>query len=320
MQSMLRYGLAVCLSALLGTVTAAAAYPERTVELVVPFSPGSSPDVVARHIGQALSERLGQPFVVVNRGGAGGAVGASAVARAPADGYTVFFMVNSIVTMNQFIYKSLDYDPRQDFTPVSTVADVPYVLLANKDFKQKSLKDLLTYAKAHPDEIDYASAGVGGAGHITMELLSSLAGVHLTHVPYGTGNPLLDVVAGQVPLIVQPTTTALEQIRQGTVFGLGVTSERLPQLPDVPSIAEVVPGYAADGWQGVMVRAGTPEAIVDTLNGELRAVLALPKTKALFEKLGIRPHGSTPEEMRTRIDADAQKWGDVIRSAGIAAK
>src|SRR5690606_8213846 len=171
MKSNLRYGLALCMSAALGSTAALAAYPERTVELVVPFAPGSSPDVVARHIGQALSDRLGESFVVVNRGGAGGALGASAVARAPADGYTVFFMVNSIVTMNQFIYKSLDYDPHKDFAPVSVVADVPYVLLAHKDFAHKTLQDLISYAKENPNKINYASAGIGGAGHVTMELM-----------------------------------------------------------------------------------------------------------------------------------------------------
>jgi tripartite-type tricarboxylate transporter receptor subunit TctC len=298
----------------------AQSYPTKTVELVVPFSAGSSPDVVARYLGSKLSDRLGQQFVVVNRGGAGGSLAADSVKRAPADGYTVFFMVNSIVTMNQFIYKQLSYDPATDFVPVSRVAKVPYVLIAHKDFPHKSLNDLISYAKANPGKVNYASAGVGGAGHVIMELMTSLAGVEFTHVPYGKGNPLLDVIAGQVPLIFQPTTTALEQIKRGTVFGLGITGERLPQLPDVPSISEVVPGYAADGWQGVIVRTGTPPAVIETLNREIAAVLALPETAETFARLGIQPSPTGVDEFAALIKSDTSKWGDVIRKAGIEAK
>lgn len=300
--------------------TLAQSYPTKPVELVVPFSAGSSPDVVARYLGRKLSDRLGQQFLVVNRAGAGGALAADSVKRAPADGYTVFFMVNSIVTMNQFIYKQLSYDPATDFAPVSRVADVPYVLIAHKDFPHKSLKDLIAYAKANPAKVNYASAGVGGAGHVIMELMTSLAGVEFTHIPYGKGNPLVDVIAGQVPLIFQPTTTALEQIKRGTVFGLGITGKRLPQLPEVPSISEVVPGYAADGWQGVVVRAGTPPAIIETLNREIAAILALPETAETFAKLGIQPSPTSTKEFDALIKADTAKWGEVIRKAGIEAK
>lgn len=297
----------------------AQAYPSKPVEMIVPFAAGSSPDVVARHLSRALSDRMGQQFIVQNRAGAGGAIAADSVVRAPADGHTLFFMVNSVVTMNQFIFKKLNYDAARDFTPVTTVAEVPYVLIAHKDFPHKNLKDVLAFAKSNPNKIDYASAGVGGAGHIIMELMTSMSGVKLNHIPYGKSNPMMDVLAGQVPLIFQPTTTALSQIERGTVFGLGVTGQRLPSLPDVPAISEFVPGYNADGWQGVIVRSGTPDEIVQRLNKEIRDIISTPEMKETFSKLGITPSGSSSAELKERIAAETVKWGKVIRDAGIEA-
>src|ERR1035437_368786 len=245
---------------------AAETYPAKPIRVIVPFPAGSSPDVVARYLGGKLADRMGQAFVVDNRAGAGGMMGAEAVAKAAPDGYTVFFMVNSIVTMNQFIYKKMPYDPVKDFAPVSMVAGIPYVLIANKDFKARTLAELISMAKANPTAINYASMGVGGARHVIMELISSLAGIQLTHVPYKTG-ALVDVIGGQVQLTLEPVTTALEQIKVGSVIPLGTTGKRrLPALPNVPTIAEVVPGFEGDGWQGVEVPAGTPRQIIDRLN------------------------------------------------------
>lgn len=298
----------------------AQAWPSRPVKVIVPFPAGTSPDIVARHLAQKLNERLGQPFVVENRAGAGGAIGAELAAKSPPDGYTTFFMVNSIVTMNQFIYKKLAYDPMKDFAPVSMVAGVPYVLLAHKDFQSRTLKDLIAAAKAKPGSIDYASAGIGGAGHIIVELMSSLAGIQLTHIPF-KADGLAAVIGGQVPLMLQPTTTAVAQVKKGTLIALGTTgTKRLALLPDVPTIAEVVPGFAADGWQGMLVPAGTPQPIVDRLNREIAAILALPETAERFATLGIEPWTSTPQQMQGIIEADAQKWGKVIRDARIEAQ
>jgi tripartite-type tricarboxylate transporter receptor subunit TctC len=309
----------VALLALATPLTAAAqgAYPNKPIRIVVPFPAGTSPDIVARFLAIKLGERLGQPLPVDNRAGAGGVLGAEAVAKAAPDGYTLFFMANSIVTMNQFIYKKLPYDPARDFASVSIIANVPYVLLANKDFSAKTLKDLIAMAKAQPGKVNYASYGVGGAGHVIMELLTSMAGVQLTHIPYKT-NALVDVIGGQVPLILQPTTTAIEQSKKGTVIPLGSTGEkRLALLPNVPTIAEVVPGFAADGWQGMMAPAGTPPAIINRLNQEIIAVLALPETAERFAGLGIEAWPSTPKQMDTVIAADVLKWGTVIRNAKI---
>ena len=298
---------------------AAEIYPAAPVRVIVPFPAGTSPDIVARYLASRLAERMGQSFVVDNRAGAGGMLAAEAVAKATPDGYTVFHLVNSIVTTNQFIYKKMPYDPVKDFAPVSMVAAVPYILLANKNFKARTLAELITAAKAQPSAINYASMGVGGAGHVIIELMCSLAGIQLTHVPYKTGG-LVDVIGGQVPLILQPTTTALEHIKAGAVIALGTTSNRrLPALPNVPSIAEVVPGFEADGWQGVVVPAGTPPQILDRLNREITAVLALPETASRFETLGIQVWSSTASEMGSIIAKDIAKWGRVIRNAGIEA-
>jgi len=295
-------------------------YPSRPVKMIVPFPAGSSPDIVARYLSQKLHERLGQPFVVDNRAGAGGAIGAEAAARSMPDGYTTFFMVNSIVTMNQFIYKKLGYDPAGDFAPVSLVAAVPYVLLAHRNLGATNLQALIAKAKAGPGTIDYASAGIGGAGHVIMELLCIHAGIRLTHIPF-KADGLMAVIGGQVPLMFQPTTTAVAQIRKGALIGLGTTGDRrLAVLPDVPAISEVLPGFAADGWQGLMVPAGTPEAVVGRLNREVAAVLALPETAERFAGLGIEAWPSSPAGMGKVIAADTAKWGKVIRDASIEAQ
>jgi tripartite-type tricarboxylate transporter receptor subunit TctC len=295
-------------------------YPQRAVKVIVPFAAGTSPDIVARYMAQKLHERTGQPFVVDNKAGAGGAIGAEAAARSSADGYTVFFMVNSIVTMNQFIYKKLAYDPAKDFAPVALVAAVPYVLLAHKQLGTNSLAGLIAKAKAAPGKIDYASAGIGGAGHVIMELMGAEAGIQLTHIPF-KADGLMAVVGGQVPLMFQPTTTALAQIKKGALIGLGTTSpQRLAALPDVPSIQEVLPHFAADGWQGVMAPAGTPRPVIERLNRELQAILALPETTERFASLGINAWHSSPEKMQETIAADTAKWGKVIREARIEAQ
>ena len=298
---------------------AQSSYPAKPVKVVVPFPAGSSPDLVARFVSQKLTELMGQPFLIDNRAGAAGLLAAEAVAKSPADGYTLIFMVNSIVAMNPFIYKKLPYDPVNDFAAVSMISAVPYVLIANKDFGSKTLSMLIDSAKAQPSKINYASMGIGGAGHVIMELMTSLADIKLTHVPYKSG-ALIDVIGGQVPLIFQPTTTALEQIKKGNVIGLGVTSEnRLSLLPGVPSIREVVPGFMADGWQGMMAPAQTPVHIIDRLNKEINTVLSSPATVEHFRSLGIDVWATTPKKMEEVIASDIIKWGNVIKKAKIEA-
>lgn len=319
-ECLVRFALALSLLAPGIAMAQQVAWPTKPVRIIVPFPAGTSPDIVARFLALKLAERQAgapQPIVVDNRAGAGGVLGAEAAARAAPDGHTLFFMANSIVTMNQFVYKKLPYDPVKDFQPVTLVAAVPYVLLANKDFPAKTLKDLIGMAQAQPGRINYASFGVGGAGHVIIELMASLAGIQLTHIPYKTG-ALVDVIGGQVPLILQPTTTAIEQIKKGTVVGLGITStKRLSSLPGVPSIAEVVPGFAADGWQGMMLPAGSPVALAERMARDIANILALPETGERFAALGIEAWPSSPREMESVIAADIIKWGKVIRGARI---
>jgi len=312
--------LALTTATLIPATALGQAWPNRPVTMIVPFPAGTSPDVVARYMAMKLQERIGQPFIVDNKAGAGGAIGAEAAARAAPDGHTSIFLVNSIVTMNQFIYKKLNYDPAKDFAPVSMVAAVPYVLLAHRDFPSRTLKDLIAAAKAKPGGIDYASAGIGGAGHVIVELLSSLAGIQMTHIPFKAGG-LAAVIGGQVPLMLQPTTTALAQVQKGTLIALGTTStKRLSMLPDVPSIDEIIPGFAADGWQGLMVPAGTPSPVVERLNRGIAAILAMAETTERFASLGIEPWPSSPQQMGAVIEQDTAKWGKVIRNARIEAQ
>ncbi len=298
-------------------VRAQSDWPSKPVKMIVPFPSGTSPDIVGRLIAQKLSDRFGQQFVIENRAGAAGMLGAEQAAKAAPDGYTIFMTVNSIMAMNQFIYKKLPYDPVKDFQPVSLLAGVSYVLIANKNFPHKTLPDLIAYAKNNPKTLNYASMGQGGAGHVIIELLALQAKVEMTHIPYKSG-ALVDVISGQVPIILQPTTNALEHIRKGSVFGLGVTHpKRLAVLPDVPSISEFLPGFTGDGWQGIVLPAGTPMPIVDVLQRELHKILAMPDIQARFASLGIDPWPTSPKQMEDIIQQEIAKWGPVIRHAKI---
>ena len=292
-------------------------WPSKPVRVIVPFPSGTSPDIVGRLIAQKLSERFGQQFVIENRAGAAGMLGTEQAAKAPADGYTILLTVNSIMAMNQFIYKKLPYDPVKDFQPISLLAGVSYALIANKNFPHKTLPDLFMYARNNPKILNYASMGQGGAGHVIIELMALQAKIEMTHIPYKSG-ALVDVISGQVPIILQPTTNALEHIRKGSVFALGVTHpKRLSVLPDVPSISEFLPGFTGDGWQGIVVPATTPLPIVDLLQKELHKILAMPDIQAKFSNLGIEPWPTTPRQMEEIINQEIAKWGPVIRHAKI---
>ncbi len=301
----------------MATAFAQARYPEKPVKVIVPFGPGTSPDIVARYISQKLSDRMGAPFVVENRVGAGGSMGAEAAARSAADGYSLLFVANSIVTINQFVYKNINYKPEADFAPVALVASVPYIMVANKNFQAKTLADLIRMAKENPKKIDYASNGVGGGPHVVMELFARSAGIQLTHIPY-KGTALADVLGGQVPLMIQAPTTVIDQVKAGHLIALATTRpQRLEEFPDAPSISEVVPGFSADGWLGFLAPSGTPGAIIEQLNREIRAVLALPETTSQFKGLGIQAMPSSPAEMKAVIAQDSRKWGQVIKDIGL---
>jgi tripartite-type tricarboxylate transporter receptor subunit TctC len=292
-------------------------WPQKPIRIVVPFAAGVSPDVVTRIISEPLGRALGQPMVIDNRAGAAGIIGAEVAARSPADGYTLFMTVNSIMGINPNVYVKLPYDPLRDFAPVTQVALVPYVLVTGPNQPDKSLKDLLARAKAKPGSVDYGSLGVGSGPHVVMEMMNNMAGIQMVHVPY-KGSPLADVMAGQVPLAFEPATTAVPLVRSGKLRALAVTSKkRSPSLPDVPAVAELLPGYDGDGWQGFYVPAGTPQDIIARYNTEIVKVLRQPDVQRKLIELGLQPVGSSVEDFAKVSREEFEKWGRIAKANNI---
>lgn len=294
-----------------------AKWPDKPIRLIVPFAAGVSPDVVSRIIAEPLARVLGQPIVVDNRAGAAGIIGAEAAARSPGDGYTLFMTVNSIMGINPSVYARLPYDPIKDFLPVTQVARVPYVLIAGNNQPHKSLKDLLAHARDKPGTIDYGSLGVGSGPHLVMEMMNNMAGVKMVHIPY-KGSPLPDVMAGQVPLAFEPATTAIPLVKMGRVRALAITSARRnAALPEVPTVAEVLPGYEGDGWQGFYMPAGTPKDIVARMNAEIAKILKQADVQQKLVELGLQPVGNSIDEFERISRGELDKWGKLARANNI---
>ena len=293
-------------------------YPSRPVHFIVPQAAASASDIVARLIGDFLSNRLGQQFVVDDRPGAGGNVGTEAVVRATPDGYTLL-LCNSQNAISAALYPELTFNFIRDTVAVGQVESVPLVMEVHPSVPAKTVQEFIAYAKANPGKINMASAGVGGPQHLAGELFKAMTGLNIIHVPYrGTTPAITDLLAGQVQLMFDVTPTALPQIRAGKLRPLAVTSsERIPSLPDTPPVAEFLPGYEAAGWIGVAAPAGTPEAIVDTLSKQLIAAVADEKIRMRFAELGAIPVSRGPAEFAKFIAAETAKWGKVIRDAGI---
>jgi tripartite-type tricarboxylate transporter receptor subunit TctC len=303
---------------LLANVTAARAdtWPSRPIRIEVPFAAGVSPDVVSRMLAEPLGKALGQPVVVDNRAGAAGIIGAEVAARSAPDGYTLFMAVNSIVGINPHVYSKLPYDTFRDFVPVTQVVRVPYVLVTGPN-GFADMRDVIARAKARPGSVDYASLGVGSGPHVVMEMFSNMAGIRMTHVPQ-RASALPEVMAGHVPLLFDPVTTALPLVRGGKLRALAVTSaRRLAALPEVPAVAEVLPGYEGDGWQGFYMPAGTPAAVVQRMNRELVTLLARPDIRSRLGELGLEPVGNSIDEFTRITRADFDKWGRIARANGI---
>ena len=295
-------------------------YPSKPIRFIVPYASGGPADVVARVIGQKLSENLGQQVVVDLRPGAGGNVGTAAAAKAPPDGYTMVMGTIGNYVFNLSLYKKLPYDPVKDFAPVSLVASYGNVLVVHPSLPVRSVKELVAMALKRPGELNYASAGNGTSIHIAAELFQFMTRTKLVHVPYKGGAPaVVDLVGGHVPIMFDTITEALPHIRSGRLRALGVTgSQRSRNLPDVPTIAEAgVAGYAFIGWTGVFVPAGTPASIVDRLNEEIVKVVQSPEIGSRITQDGADPVGSTPEELARTIDSGFKKWDVVIKKAGI---
>jgi tripartite-type tricarboxylate transporter receptor subunit TctC len=294
----------------------AQAYPTRPVRLIVGSPPGGVVDLYARLIGQWLSERLGQPFVIENRPGAGGNIGTEAVVRAAPDGYTLL-QLTAGHSWNVALYDKLNFNFIRDIAPVASIYSSASALLVSLSFPAKSVPELIAYANANPGKINMASTGVGTVGHVYGELFKMMAGVDMLHIPY-RGWPLPDLLAGQVPLMFEPIGSSLEYIRSGKVRALAVTSAtRAEVLPDIPTVGEFVTGYEASGWQGVGAPRNTPVEIINKLNEEINAALTDPKMKARIADLGGTVLAGSPAEFRTFIGAYTEKWSKVIKLAGI---
>jgi tripartite-type tricarboxylate transporter receptor subunit TctC len=303
-------------AAVLPSVVLAETYPSRPVRVIVGLPPANSPDIIARLISGWLSERLGQPFVVENRPGAATNIATELVVRAPADGYTLLLVVAGN-TVNGAIFKNLNYDFSRDIAPVASIGGIPLVMAVTPSFPARTVPEFIAHAKANPGKVTMASSGNGSVLHVAGALFEMLAGVDLLHVPYR--NSLFpDLLSGQVQVVFSPVPAAIGYIQSGELRALAVsTVRRLDVLPDVPTVAEFVPGYEASGWLGVGAPKGTPANVIDTLNQAVTAGLADPKFKARLSDLGVVVNPMTPAELASYIAAETAKWAKVVKFANI---
>jgi tripartite-type tricarboxylate transporter receptor subunit TctC len=299
---------------------AGASYPVKPVRIVVGFTPGSATDVTARIFAQKLSEGLGVPVAVENIPGVAGAVGGAKVAKAPPDGYTLYYGANGAMTIAPSLYSKLPIDPTADFAPVVQLLTMPSILAVNNHLPVRSVQELVALAKRRPGELAYASPGAGTPQHIAGELLKLTAKVDITHVPY-KGAVITDVIGGRVPMTLQNTGAILPVVRERRLRGLAVTSlERSPALPALPTMAESgFPGFEAVSWFGLFAPAGTPTALVERLYQESTKILAQPETRARFAELALDPSGASGSELAQILKNDIAKWAKVIKDAGISA-
>lgn len=296
----------------------AQAWPTKPVKLVVPYPPGGATDIVARVIAERLSAQTGQPFIVDNRAGAGGNLGAEAVAKAPADGYTLL-VATTAHAINKSLFKNLNYDVQRDFAPVSLLTQGPLVLVVHPDFPARSVSELIALAKAKPKSVSFASSGNGQSTHLAAELFASMAGAPMTHVPYkGSAPALNDLVAGQVPLMFDTMLTAMQHVKSGRLRALAVTgAQRSPAAPDVPTVAESgLPGYQAYAWNGLMAPAGTPPAVITRLNEELRTALSQPAVQERFSAQGFAATWTAPAQTAKFLESEVEKWGRTAQQSG----
>jgi tripartite-type tricarboxylate transporter receptor subunit TctC len=298
-------------------IARAQAYPTRPVRIMVGFAAGSASDIVARLLGQLLSERLGQPFVVENRPGAGTNLATEAVVRAPADGYALL-MVASANSITPTLYDRLNFNFIQDIAPIAGTNSNPYIMVVNPSLPAKTVPEFIAYAKTNPGKINMGSSGVGTVLHLSGELFKMMAGLDMVHVPNRSGGQLNDLIAGQVQVVFSPLPITVEQVRAGRLRALAVTSaSRLEAMPDVPTLNEFLPGYETSGWNGVGAPKNTPAEIIEKLNKEINAGLASPGIKARFADLGLTALTGTPADFGKFIAAETEKWGKVIRAANI---
>ena len=299
-----------------------AGYPNKPIKVIVPYAAGISPDVVARVIADKLSQALGQPVLVDNRAGAGGMIGAEAAAAMPADGYNLFYTVKGVMAIAPHLYPQAKYNPLRDFKAVTEVLVVPHIITATPAAPYSTMAEFVAYAKANPGKINYASAGVGSQPHVALEAWARRLGIKLTHIPYKT-NPSPDVMSGVVNMYLEASTTAIPSIQGKRIKALAVSgAERIPALPDVPTMtefnAELDPnGVIGNSWHTFFAPAGTPDAIVSRLNTEIVKIVKLPEIQARLRSLGLTPTGTPAESVNAGMAADHAYWGKLIAELGI---
>jgi tripartite-type tricarboxylate transporter receptor subunit TctC len=311
-------GLTLALATSGIAVAQPADYPARPIRFIVSYPPGGPADILARQLAQELSARLGASMVIENRGGANGNIGAAIAARAQPDGYTLFMMTSSHAA-NMTLYAKPGYDVMRDFAHITNIASYPLLLVVHPDVKAASVRELIALARKSPGKHTFASAGSGGGAHLAAELFKTMAGIDMLHVPYkGTGPALQAVVGGEVDVMFAGVSAAMPHVSSGRLRALGVSSAtRLKTIPDIPTIAESgVPGYELSSWLGVSAPAGTPAAIVDKLNAEIREVVRSPKFSARLEQDGAQPRISSAQEFGRFVQAEVGRWAKLIRASG----
>jgi tripartite-type tricarboxylate transporter receptor subunit TctC len=295
-------------------------YPSKPIRIVVPFAPGGSTDIFARLVGERLSSALGQGVVIENRAGAGGNIGADAVAKSAPDGYTLLMATTGVMAINNALYKSMTYDAEKDFQPVVYIASISNVVIVPADSAAKSVADLIATAKREPGKLSFASSGAGSSTHMSAELFKSMTGTDILHVPYkGSGQALPDLISGRVSMMFENAPGAVPHIKSGKVRALAVTGlKRAAALPELPTVAESgVPGYESLSWSGLAAPASTPRDIVQKLNRETAAILATPEMRAKLAEQGAEAVGGPPEQFAEHIRAERAKWSRLIRERNI---
>jgi tripartite-type tricarboxylate transporter receptor subunit TctC len=317
--AIVRACLAIATATLSGAAVAQSDYPNRTIRLIVPASPGGGTDFTARLIAQRLSALLNQSVVVENRAGASGNIGAELVARAAPDGYSLVMPITSF-PMNPSLFKKMPFDTERDFAPVVLASVAPLYLVVNPSVPANSVSELIALAKAKPDALNYANSGRGTSAHLAGELFKRMAGIEMTSLPYKGGGPaVIDLIAGQVQVYFSTIPAAIAHVQTGKLRGLAVTSsKRVEQIPNVPTVAESgLPGFEVVGWFGIFAPAGTPAPIIGRLSTEINRILKEPQTRDQFAGHGLVPGGGTPEELGTFLKTELNRWGTLIRSIGI---
>ncbi len=315
-----RIAMAVLCCAFALPVSAQQDYPTRTVRIIVPFAPGGSTDIFARYIADKLALTLAQPVVVENRAGAGGNIGAEAVARAAPDGYTLLMATTGVMSINNALYSNMTYDAAKDFEPVIFVASITNVLVVPPELPVNSVRELIALARQKPGSLTFGSSGAGSSTHLSSELFKSMAGIDMLHVPYkGSSQAITDLIAGRISMLIDNMPGAISFIKAGRLHALGVTgSKRSPALPDVPTIAEAaLPGYESLSWSGIAVPTGTPKEVIARLNRDIAAILTQPDIREKLTQAGADPVGGSPQEFAEHIRAEREKWSKLIRERGI---